>query len=71
MSTLHLHIDNLTEDATGLEHLEKSLESVPGVHSVEIDSANRRAVIEHEGADPRKLAAAAAEEGYKAEVKGV
>jgi copper chaperone CopZ len=45
-------------------HLEKSLEAVPGVQAVRIDSQKRQAVVEHEGADPRQLIAAVRTLGY-------
>ena len=49
-------------------HLEKALEAIPGVQAVEIDREQQCALVEHDGADPGRLLAAAAEEGFQATV---
>lgn len=59
-----LKLDGLHNLAAG--HLEKSLEAVPGVQSVELDHANDRAIIEHDGADLEKLTTTANMEGVRA-----
>jgi copper chaperone CopZ len=55
---------NGLDDPSEQAQLEKSLESVPGVQAVQIDVQNRRAVVEHKGADPRQLVAAVRTLGY-------
>ena len=49
-------------------HLEKSLESVPGVHFVELDRSSEQAIVEHRGADPAQLTAAAATAGFATQI---
>lgn len=66
MSITHLRIQGL-RNVTAIGHLEKSLEAVPGVQAVRIDSTGEEAMVEHDGADPKLLIAAAAELGYRAE----
>jgi copper chaperone CopZ len=46
--------------------LEKALEEVPGVQAVQLDLEHKCAIIQHEGADTKRLVAAAAEEGLQA-----
>jgi copper chaperone CopZ len=48
--------------------LEKVLKAVPGVRAVQLDLEHKCAIIEHEGADTKRLVAAAAEEGLQATV---
>jgi hypothetical protein len=67
MPTTRLKIQDL-RNVVAVGHLEHSLEAVPGVDSVNIDLTCEEAVIEHEGADPRLLAVAAAELGYRASI---
>lgn len=67
MSTTCLKIEGLSNVvATG--HLEKSLEAVPGVASVEIDHTSECAIVEHDGASLQLLQTAAADLGYRATV---
>lgn len=40
-------------------YVEKSLEAVPHVQSVRVDRENEVAIVEHDGADPQELSAAA------------
>lgn len=56
------------EDIADIAHLEKALESVPGVESVEIDPAARQAIVQHRDTAPQRLVAAVAELGYSATV---
>lgn len=56
------------EDLADTAHLEKALESVPGVESVEIDPAARQAIVQHRDTPPDRLIAAVAELGYSATV---
>lgn len=66
MKTLHLTIEGLS-DIGGSSHLEKALEAVPGVQSVEINSADRVAVVEYEEiADEREVIEAAKAAGFSA-----
>ena len=68
MNTTQIEIDRLA-DATDTAHLEKAIEAVPRVQSVEIDPQNGRALVTHDGASPEKLAAAVRDLGYSARVK--
>jgi copper chaperone CopZ len=64
MTRTHVKIvlfDNLTDSG----HLEKSLEAVPGVVSVEFAPDVQEVIILHEGADMQRLAAAIAQLGYQ------
>lgn len=54
------------ESATDTGHLEKALEAVPHVASVEIDPSTRFAMVEHDGARPELLVAAVHALGYGA-----
>ena len=63
-----LHIPNL-QSATDNGHLEKALESIARVHSVEIDPASHEAIIEHEGANQNELTAAVKQLGYAADIR--
>jgi len=67
-TTTHLEIDRL-EGATDTAHLEKAIEAVPHVQSVEFDVPQNRAIVTHDGANPEKLAAAVRDLGYSARVK--
>jgi copper chaperone CopZ len=62
MSTYHIRLNELRPDLAA--HLEKSIESVPGVRSATIAIDERRIVVEHEAADRNELAAAIREEGF-------
>lgn len=64
-TTTQIKIEGLRHiTATG--HLEKAMEAVPGVESVELDAERECAVVEHAGADPVRLMAVAAKEGFPA-----
>jgi copper chaperone CopZ len=65
MTTTKLTIERL-DGPTDSEHLQKALEAVPRVESVEIDHAARQALISHAGADPLELVSAVAAVGYPA-----
>jgi len=67
MKTLELAIDPFT-DTADVAHLEKTLEAVPHVRSVEIDPKSRRARVEHDGVDEQELTSALRELGYRANV---
>ena len=67
MPTTCLKIQGL-RDVTSTGHLEKALEAVPGVRSVEIDPAGEQAIVEHDAANPRLLTTAAAGLGYHAAI---
>lgn len=67
MASTRLKISKL-DDATDVSHLEKALEAVPGVQSVEIDPADNEARVQHDGVDPQKLTQALREQGYISEV---
>lgn len=67
MHTTHILISDLGGEATDSGHLEKALEAVPGVQSVEIDTQTCLASVEHDGADAGKLVAAVRAVGYWAE----
>lgn len=62
MSTYRIRLNELRPDLAS--HLEKSIESVPGVRSVAIAVGERRIVVEHEAADRNELVAAIREEGF-------
>jgi copper chaperone CopZ len=64
MSITCLKIEGLS-DVVAVGHLEKSLEAVPGVASVEIDRTGEQAIVEHDGASPQKLQSAAADLGFR------
>ncbi len=63
MSTYRIHLNQLRPDLA--PHLEKSLESVPGVQSVSIEVGERCVLVEHDNADRETLAAALREEGFQ------
>ena len=67
MAPIHLKIAGLKNVPSA--HLEKTLEAVPGVQSVQLDYDEEGATVEHEGADPKLLAAAAASIGFRVEVQ--
>ena len=60
----HIRIQGL-KNITSTAHLEKKLEAVPRVQSVEIDPQNERAIVEHDGADLEKLKVAVENEGLR------
>lgn len=63
MPTYHIRLDQLRPHlAPGLE---RSLESVPGVQSVMIETAARRVVVEHDDTDLDPLVDAIRDEGYE------
>jgi hypothetical protein len=49
-------------------NLERVLEAVPGVRGVQLDLEHKCAIIEHDGADTKRLVAAAAKEGLQVTV---
>lgn len=59
---MNIRIEGLRNVAS-TAHLEKKLEAVPGVQSVEIDVEHEQAMVEHEGADLRKIRRAVLDEG--------
>ena len=63
VSTYRIHLDELRPDLA--PHLEKSLESVPGVQSVVVEVGERCVVVEHDNADREVLVAALREEGFR------
>lgn len=63
MSTYRIHLDQLRPDLA--PHLEKSLESVPGVRAVTVEVGEHRVLVEHEDADRGAVAAAILEEGFQ------
>ena len=65
MSTILIEIPGC-DDATDNGHLEKALEAVPGVESVEIDPASGTATVRHQGSDAGQLLAAVRTLGYEA-----
>lgn len=52
-------------DASGSAHLEKSVEAVPRVRSVEMKSGEDELVVEHDGAAIAEIVAAVRNEGYQ------
>ncbi len=60
-----LAIDRL-DGPTDSEHVQKAIEAVPRVDSVEIDHGAHEVLVSHQGADPRELIAAVAAIGYAA-----
>ena len=48
-----------------VDHLEKSIESVPHVQSVRVDAGASTIVIEHDGADLEAVRATLREEGFE------
>lgn len=67
MSTTRLKIAKLSS-ATDAEHIEKALEAVPRVASVQLDPSAHQAIVEHDGADVNELTSAVKEIGYVATV---
>lgn len=65
MSTTRLKIAKLA-GATDAEHIEKALESVPHVTSVELAPDRNEALVDHDGADEGELIAAVRQLGYLA-----
>ncbi|HYC70749.1 MAG TPA: cation transporter [Opitutaceae bacterium] len=63
MRTTRLKIAKL-DSATDAAHIEKALEAVPGVKAVSMETAEHRAVVEHEGADVGELTSAVKQIGY-------
>jgi hemin uptake protein HemP len=66
MTTTRLKIGPL--DATGAAHLEKAVEAVPRVSSVELKPGEDELVVEHDGASLAEIVAALREEGYEPRV---
>jgi copper chaperone CopZ len=64
MSTLRFNVGAMRPDLA--PHVEKSVESVPHVQSVHVDLNDSCVLVEHDGADPREIAAALKEEGFDA-----
>lgn len=65
MSTLHLKIAKL-DDATDTAHIEKALEAVPRVQSVQVVPESHEVLIEHDQADTEELTNAVKQLGYVA-----
>jgi copper chaperone CopZ len=53
--------------ATDTAHLQKALEAVPQVATVEIDAGSHEAVVEHDGADTAQMTAALKNQDYISE----
>jgi copper chaperone CopZ len=68
MPTTRLKIAKLS-GATDIDHIEKALESVPRVNSVQMDAAENQAIVDHDGADARELTTAVKQLGYIAAVE--
>jgi copper chaperone CopZ len=68
MSTIRLKIAKLA-GATDTAHIEKALESVSRVKSVQLDPTANEAIVEHDGADETELTAAIKQQGYIANVE--
>lgn len=66
MSTTHVKIEELQDGPGGTAHLEKTLEAIPQVQSVEIDLGSGCAIVEHDGVAPAVLIAALQKRGYRA-----
>ncbi len=66
METTRLKIAKLTP-TSDTAHLEKALEAVPLVESVEIDPGAHEAIVRHDGAETGQLTAALRGQGYIAE----
>ncbi len=64
---IRLKISKL-DPATDTAHLEKALEAVPGVRSVEIDPSANEAIVRHEDAEPGKLTQALRQQGYVSDI---
>ncbi len=63
MSELRIHLGRLQPAV--VDHLEKSVESVPHVQSAHVDLGASCVVIEHDGADVNEVSAALREEGFE------
>ena len=68
MSTTRLKIAKLA-GATDAEHIEKALEAVPHVSSVELAPDRNEAIVNHDGAEEDELIAAVKQQGYVATVE--
>ncbi|MBA4137745.1 MAG: hypothetical protein C0518_10555 [Opitutus sp.] len=66
MTTTRVKIGPL--DASGSAHLEKSVEAVPRVRSVEMRPGEDELVVEHDGAAIEEIVAAVRNEGYEPRV---
>ncbi|GEM_PF-6229163 len=63
MDTLHYTVAALPTDV--VDHVEKSLESVPHVQSVRFDADSSCVIVEHDGANAQEVIAALREEGIE------
>jgi copper chaperone CopZ len=68
MPTTHLHVPDL-QSATDTAHLEKALEAVPHVRSVELETEAKQIQVEHDGANIDELTRALRQLGYSASAK--
>ena len=67
METTELKVTGMVcEGCVG--HVEKAIQGVAGVESVEVDLSAGRAAAKHSGASEHEMIAAVAEAGYQAEV---
>lgn len=66
MSTFRFQLNAIPAEL--VDHLEKSVESVPHVQSVRIDISAATLVIEHDGASIDEVRAAMREEGFKPQI---
>ena len=69
MTTTRLKINGMQCEAC-VAHVEKALEAVSGVQSVQVDLTAGQAIVQHEGADENAMLRAVAEEGYEAQPDG-
>ena len=67
MSTFRFQLNAIPAEV--VDHLEKSIESVPHVQSVRVDAGAATVVIEHDGADVDEIRATLREEGFQARVE--
>jgi copper chaperone CopZ len=63
MSTFQFQLNHIP--ARLVDHLEKSVESVPHVQSVRVDVGACMVTIEHDGADVEEVRTALREEGFQ------
>jgi copper chaperone CopZ len=63
-----MKIAKLTEPADAT-HIEKALEAVPNVRSVQVDVEENEALVQHEGAEESELTAAVKSLGYLATIE--
>ncbi len=66
METTELKVEGMMCEAC-VGHVTKALQGVPGVRTVNVDLAAKRATVQHEGAETPALMAAVDEEGYQAQ----